>query len=76
MHVKVLKKIDTHVILLMEVIDSGIGITPEISQRLFQPFSQGDLSTSRKYGGTGLGLAISKRLIEIMGGSLNVEKHS
>jgi signal transduction histidine kinase len=58
--------------LTFSVTDTGTGIEPVVLSRLFQPFSQADSSTTRKYGGTGLGLVISRQLVEMMGGQLTV----
>ncbi|MDX2348808.1 MAG: ATP-binding protein [Porticoccus sp.] len=61
------------IVLHLSVKDSGIGLTPEQQEKLFQPFNQADSSTTRRYGGTGLGLAISKKITQQMGGDIWVE---
>ena len=64
---------DTRAILHVEVSDTGIGIDADELARLFEPFTQADTSTTRRFGGTGLGLAISVRLVEMMGGELTAD---
>ena len=68
-----LQSVGTEIQLELSVSDTGIGISSDKQELIFDPFTQVDASTTRKYGGTGLGLAISQRLARLMGGDITVE---
>ncbi|MCF8347409.1 MAG: response regulator [Bacteroidales bacterium] len=67
------KQTPDEIILKFEIIDTGIGLSPEHQGNMFKEFTQADSSTTRKHGGTGLGLTISKRLAELLGGEIGLE---
>ncbi len=74
LHIGVREYIDeTNFILECSVSDTGIGLSEEQARNLFQPFTQADTSTSRRFGGTGLGLVISQRIIQLMGGDITLQ---
>jgi PAS domain S-box-containing protein len=76
LHTSLVEETGGTAVVRFEVKDTGIGIAREQQERLFEPFTQADASTTRRYGGTGLGLVISKQLVEIMGGEIGLQSES
>lgn len=76
LRIELLEQMGEKVQLKFSVRDTGIGMTPEQTAKLFQAFTQADMSTTRKHGGTGLGLTISRKLVEMMGGRIWIESEA
>jgi len=74
--VSIERNLDEKLLLRFEVLDTGIGVPEAVQDKIFDSFTQGDTSSTRKYGGTGLGLAISKRLAGLMGGVVGVKSRT
>jgi len=70
---KIIGSTEDTITIHFEIKDSGIGMTPEQIEKIFDPFVQAESGTTRKYGGTGLGLAITKNIVEMMGGKIYIE---
>jgi len=78
---RVLVEVDTESVagktwVVFQVVDTGIGMTQQQKENIFEAFAQADLSTTREFGGTGLGLAITRHFCRVMGGEINLESES
>ncbi|MBC7796776.1 MAG: response regulator, partial [Pyrinomonadaceae bacterium] len=73
LHVEKIEETEQKSVLRFGISDTGIGIAPEVQKTLFEPFTQGDISTTRRFGGTGLGLAICRQLLELMNGEIGIQ---
>jgi PAS domain S-box-containing protein len=73
LRVRSLMQGEQRALLSLDIVDTGMGIAPEAQARIFEPFTQADASTTRRFGGTGLGLSIVRRLVDMMGGTLALQ---
>lgn len=72
-NVSMVERLDYRGTFSVRVIDTGIGMSAEVQEKIFSPFEQADNSTTRRFGGTGLGLTICRKLADLMGGAITVE---